>query len=67
MPTDAPAPAAPTTNAYVAVAKCVTDYCDAAEDMIRDQYECVAHNIAATIADCVIAQQKNRALPRLDD
>ena len=57
---------APTTNAYVAVSKCVTDYCDAAEDMIRDRYECIAHNIAATIANCVIAQQKSRALPRLD-
>ena len=55
-----------TTNAYVAVAKCVTDYCDAAEGMIRDQYECAVHNIAATIANCVIAQQKSRALPRLD-
>ena len=53
-------------DAYVAVAECVTDYCDAAEDMIRAQYECVAHNIALSIANCVIAQQKSRALPRLD-
>lgn len=57
---------APTTDAYVAVAKCVTDYCDAAEDMIRAQYQCIAHNIARSIANCVIAQQKSRALPRLD-
>ena len=66
MPTYAPATAAPTTDASVAVAKCVTDYCDAAEDMIRAQYQCVAHNTARSIANCVIAQQKSRALPRLD-
>ena len=66
MPTDAPATAAPTTDTSVAVAKCVTDYCDAAEDMIRAQYQCIAHNIALSIANCVIAQQKSRALPRLD-
>ena len=54
MPTDAPAPAAPTTDAYVAVAKCVTDYCDAAEDMIRAQYECIARNIALSTAKAII-------------
>ena len=57
---------APTTDASVSVANAVVGYCDAAEDMIRAQYECVAHNIARSIANCVIAQQKSRALPRLD-
>ena len=56
MPTDT---TADTQNSYI-------DYCDAAEDMIRAQYECVAHNIARSIATCIIAQQKSRALPRLD-
>ena len=56
MPTDT---TADTQNSYI-------DYCDAAEDMIRAQYECVAHNIARSIATCIIVQQKSRALPRLD-
>ena len=54
MPTYAPATAAPTTDAYVAVAKCVTGYCDAAEDMIRAQYECIAHDIALSTAKAII-------------
>ena len=66
MPTDAPATAAPTTDTSVAVAKCVTDYCDAAEDMIRAQYECTVDNVAHTLAKCIIVQQSSRALPRLD-
>ena len=66
MPTYAPATAAPTTDAYVAVAKCVTGYCDAAEDMIRAQYKCAVDNVAHSLATCIIAQQKSRALPRLD-
>lgn len=45
---------APITDASVAVAKCVVDYCDAAENMIRAQYECVAHGIADTIVKEII-------------
>ena len=52
--TDTHDPADPITDASVSVAKCVVGYCDAAEDMIRAQYECVAHDIALSIANAII-------------